>query len=480
MVSTETSLRPSDSPAIDDSLRAPVFFFLTAALQWLVLASIVGYIASWKSHNQEFLNGWAFLTVGRVQAVATAALVYGFGCNIAFTLGLWLMARLSGTPVSKNLILVIAGVFWNVTLTVGVVGIFIGDLRAFELLELPAYVGFPLFLASLLISIWVLLCVKERRNPDLYVSQWFLIAAFLAFPWIQIVAHVMLTVNPAPGVMQSLVAGWFASNLLWLWFGAIATAVLYYLIPKVLGTAIKGYSLAKYGFIILVFVGSWAGAAWFVGGPFPAWIITVGVASTLVMLTFFVVTGINFLGTLCEKRSLVLDNPILLFTGFAALALLLAGFLTAFMSLRSVAEITQFTIFLDAHRFLIIYGVFSMSAFGFVYWALPGLLGRDWPMDFLISSHFWLAFIGILLTVVPLAIGGWKQGTALLDGSIPMSDVIRTTSYFMVSRSMAWIFLTLGHGALILNVISIYRPDCESCLEELARSDAEAEGGLHS
>ncbi|MCB1123181.1 MAG: cbb3-type cytochrome c oxidase subunit I [Verrucomicrobiae bacterium] len=479
MALTETSLNSSGSSAIDDSLRAPVFVYLTAALKWLVFASIFGYIASWKSHNQEFLNGCVFLTVGRVQAVATAALIYGFGCNMAFMVGLWLMARLSGAPVSKNFYLIIAGIFWNVALTVGIVGIFMGDLRAFELLELPAYVGFPLILASLLISVWVILCVKDRSNPELYASQWFLIAAFLAFPWIQIVAHVMLTVKPAPGVIQALVASWFASNLLWLWFGAIATAVLYYVIPKVLGSTVKAYSLAKYGFIILVFVGTWTGAASLAGGPLPVWIPTVGIAASLVFLIFFVIAGINFLGTLCEGRSLIFDNPILLFAGFASLALVLAGFLLAFTSLRSVAEITQFTIFLDAHHFLIFYGVFSMSAFAFVYWALPKLLGREWPMDFLVSAHFWLAVIGIALTVIPMAIGGWKQGSAMLDGTIPVSEIVRTTSYFMLPRSMAWIFLTLGHGALILNVISIYRPDCESHLEELIRSDAEAGGGLN-
>jgi hypothetical protein len=50
----------------------------------------------------------------------------------------------------------------------------------------------------------------------------------------------------------------------------------------------------------------------------------------------------------------------------------------------------------------------------------------------------------------------------------------------MVARSMSWIFLTLGHLALILNVISIYRPDCESTLEELTRTEPEIAGGIES
>ena len=480
MSSKESSLNPSGTSVIDNSLKAPVLVSLLAGLKWLIFASIFGYLASWKSHNQDFMDNWTFLTTGRVQAVYTASFVYGFGCNVAFAAGLWLMARLSGAVIRYNLVLIIAAVLWNLALTVGVFGIFIGDLRAFEFLELPSYVSFPMLLSSLVVSVWVILCFKERTHKNVYASQWFLLAAFLAFPWIQIVAQVMLVTNPAPGVVQALVASWFAGNLTWLWFGSIAVAGLYYLIPKLLGTRLLSYSLAQFGFFVLVFAGSWAGVARLVGGPFPAWIITAGIVASILMLIFFAITGINFVGTLWQNRGNASGNGVLLFATFASVALLVSGVGATLLSLRGVAEVSQFTILMEAHRFLILYGVFSMTMFAIIYYMLPKIMGRDWPMDFLVSTHFWISFVGIILVVVPLALGGWKQGSAMMDATIPFSEVVQKTSYFMVGRSMGWIFLTMGHLALVLNVFTILRPDCESCFEELTRIDTEPVGGVES
>jgi cytochrome c oxidase cbb3-type subunit I len=480
MSSMESSLTQSGTSAIDSSAKGPVLVYLFSALKWLFIASIFGYLASWKTHNPDFLNGWSFLTVGRVQAVYTTAFVYGFGCNIAFGMGLWLISRLSGEKLRYTIALIIAAAVWNIALTVGLVGIFMGHLNAFEFLELPSYVKLPLLLSSIVVSVWGLLTFKNRKNADVFASEWYLLAAFLVFPWIQIVAQVMLFTKPAPGVMQGLVASWVASNLVWLWFGSIAVAGLYYLVPKLLGKQIVAYGLAKIGFIVLVFAGSWMGAAKLVGGPLPAWMITSGIAASLLMIIFFSITGINLFGTVWKNRSGICDNGTFLFVGFASLALILSGVGVLLASLRGFAEVTQFTIFLDAHRFLILYGVFSMTMFALIYYAFPKLLGREWTMDFMISTHFWIAFIGIILLVGPLAIGGWQQGAAMNDASVPFADIVRHTSYWMVSRSMAWIFLTIGHLCLILNVLATLRPECEAIVEELTRTDDPSAGGVES
>lgn len=473
MSALETSPELRGTSAVDNSLKGPVLFLLISGAKWLILASILGYLVSWKSHNPGFLNGCELLTIGRVQAAYTTAFLYGFGCNISFAIGLWLIARLSGTPIGHGLVLILASICWNLALTVGLVGILMGHLNAFEFLELPSYVAPPLFISSLVFSIWGILCFKNRTNEITYAAEWYLVAAFLAFPWINLATKTMLFIKPSSGVVQALVASWFANNFLWLWFGSLAIAALYYLVPKLLSKAVLSYNLAILGFVLLIFVGSWMGAARLVGGPFPAWVITSGIAASITMVAFFAITGINFFGTLWRNRKSHSENGILLFVWFSSLALLISGLLTAFISLRGVAEVTQFTIFLDAHRFLIFYGVFSMAAFAVVYYMLPRLLERDWPMEFMISSHFWLAFVGTILLVVPLTLGGWQQGAAMLDATVPFSEVVRHTSYWMVGRSAAWIFLSLGHLGFIMHLFVMLKPECDACFEELTRIDSE-------
>ena len=162
----ETSPELRGTSAVDNSLKGPVIILLISGAKWLFLASILGYLVSWKSHNPGFLNSYEFLTIGRVQAAYTTAFLYGFGCNFAFAIGLWLIARLSGTPIAHGLILILASVCWNLTLMVGLVGVLMGHLNAFEFLELPSYVGPPLFLSSLVFSVWGILCFNNRAYEN--------------------------------------------------------------------------------------------------------------------------------------------------------------------------------------------------------------------------------------------------------------------------------------------------------------------------
>jgi cytochrome c oxidase cbb3-type subunit 1 len=52
-------------------------------------------------------------------------------------------------------------------------------------------------------------------------------------------------------------------------------ATIYYLIPKVTGSPIFSYHLSLLGFWTNALFYSWAGTHHLVGGPLPAWIITV-------------------------------------------------------------------------------------------------------------------------------------------------------------------------------------------------------------
>ena len=80
---------------IDRSLRRPVMFFFASGAAWLAVALILGFISSFQSHDSRFLAGYEFFNYGRVYPAHVNVLVYGWGCQAAFGLIVWLMARLS-------------------------------------------------------------------------------------------------------------------------------------------------------------------------------------------------------------------------------------------------------------------------------------------------------------------------------------------------------------------------------------------------
>ena len=98
-----------------------------------------------------------------------------------------------------------------------------GDSTGYQWLEFPPYAAIVLFVAYALIISWAVLMFRFRRGEQIYITQWYLFGAFLWFPWLYAAAQVMLFVVPVQGVMQAAVGWWYANNLLFLWFGAIAS-----------------------------------------------------------------------------------------------------------------------------------------------------------------------------------------------------------------------------------------------------------------
>lgn len=461
----------ADGGSIDLSTRGPVLFFTASAAVWLLIGSLFALISSFKLHSPGFLDDCAWLTYGRTHGAENATLLYGWGCNAAFALVLWLLARLSQAHLRQPLVLVVAGLFWNLGVTLGVVGLLAGDGTALDGLEMPAYASPLLFLAYLFIGTWAFLTYRTGRSEHVYISQWYVLGALFWFPWMFSIATIMLFVDPTRGTVQSLVHVWFSQGLLNLWFLPLAIGLIYYFLPKLLGRPISNYYLSVYGFWVLAACGGWTGVSRLIGGPVPAWVVSAGIAASFLMVVSIVVVAVNFLPTMMASGgSTQPRDPSYRFIAFGAIALLVSMTVSVLFSIRGVAEITQFSFLSVAQFQLTFYGVFSMVAFGALYYALPRVAGRAWPMSGLVSLHFGLAALGILLSVVALAIGGYAQGQALNAlphgaeaAPTPFAEIVKSLSPYLFARTAAWLVMLVGHLAFAANVCSLARAACCCC-----------------
>ena len=186
-------------------------------------------------------------------------MVYGWASMAGMGTAIWLMARLCRTTLRHPLLLVDRRRVLEFRCAAGVVGILAGDSTGYEWLEFPPYSAIVLFVAYLLIMSWAVLMFRFRRGDTIYITQWYLLGAFLWFPWLYAATQVMLFVVPVQGVMQAAVNWWYANNLLFLWFGAIGLGTAYYMIPKVIGRPVYSYHLATIGFWTYALFASWTG-----------------------------------------------------------------------------------------------------------------------------------------------------------------------------------------------------------------------------
>jgi cytochrome c oxidase cbb3-type subunit 1 len=379
------------------------------------------------------------------------AVAYGWSNNVAFAVGLWIMARLCRTEVRHGGILYVAGAFWNIGVAIGIAGILFGGLTSVEWLEMPPQVAPLLAFSYALIGVWGILCFRYRQPGHVYVSQWYILAAIFWFPWLYAVAQMMILWMPARGTVQAITNWWFAHNVLGLWLTPMGLAAIYYFLPKVLGRPIHSYYLSVLGFWSLALFYNWAGVHHLIGGPIPVWLISAGIVASVMMVIPVVVTAINHHMTSFGNFKAVWVSPTLRFIVFGGLSYTAVSLIGSTMSLREVNVVTHFTHFTVGHAHHGVYAFYTMVMFGAIYFMMPRLLMREWPSAALIHVHFWFCAIGIGIMVVGLHIVGWLQGMMMNDPEIPFIDVVQMTLPWLFSRSVSGVLLTIGHVAFAIN-----------------------------
>jgi len=445
---------------IDSSMRVAGVFFIVSAVGWLMIGTVFALLASLAptaQHLPAFLERFfitqELLSFGRMRSAHLNAMAFGWGNNAIFAVILWLMARLSRSPVRHGGLLLMAGIFWNIGVTVGVAGILAGDMTSVEWLEMPGYAPPLLAIAYVCIGIWGILCFHYRKGEHVYVSQWYILAALFWFPWLYIIAQMMIFYAPARGVVQAITNWWFAHNVLGLWFTPAALAAAYYLIPKVLGKPIHSYYLSLLGFWSLALFYNWAGIHHLIGGPIPIWLQAAGTVGSVGMVIPVIVVAINHHLTVKGNFRKVWNSPTLRFVVFGAMSYTAVSLLGSAMALRDVNEVTHFTHFTVGHAHHGVYAFFTMIMFGTIYFMLPRLVHREWPSALLIHLHFWFCAIGIGVMVVALHVGGWIQGMMMNNPEYDFMETVQATVPYLWVRSISGMLLTFGHIAFAINLV---------------------------
>ena len=456
--------------SIEGAFKALGAFFMVWGTAWLATGSFLGAVASIKLHKPDFLAECVLLTFGRVYPAYLNALIYGWGSNAIFGLGLWIMGRLCKSPIPQRYkgVLWVAGFFWNVGVVLGIGSILLGNMTSLELLEMPAWVTPFLLFAYALIGVWGVVAFRYRTLDTVYVSQWYLFGALFWFPWMYSTAQVMGVLAPARGVVQAIVGTWFAHNVVLLWLAPMGFAVAYYLIPKMRGQPVRHYSLTTLGFWAFAFLAGWTGTASLNGGPIPVWVSSVGVAASVLLLLPVLIIVLNYHLTLRSGYGQVLSQP---GGGFVVLgigALSLFGLAIPVMALPEVSAVLELTYVRDAHFFLGVYGFFTLTFLGATEFILISQIkpeikdSRRWA-GFWRKVHFVLTALGVMLVTVGLSGAGWIQGSAMemLDGDgqpiYALPSIGAHTQSWLQWSSIGWVLLAFGQMILFLRVLMTVR-----------------------
>jgi len=370
------------------------------------------------------------------------AFIYGWVANSGLAIALWILGRLGGAPLRSLNWTVVGTLFWNLGVTIGLVGIMFGDGTSLTFLHLPSYVQPLLLVAFGAIAVPGVLAWAGRKHKLPFAAQWYAVAALFLFPWLFSAAQAVLIWLPLRGVLQAIAAGWFVQSAWTLWIAPLALAAAYYLVPKISGRVLPSYDFASLSFWTLLVVGGWTGGRHLIGGPVPAWVPTVASVSCALLTFHYIVTAINLNGAF-RHRSITLR-----FVAFGLAAYVIGGFADAVTALRSVAEFTQFTWVSQAQSQLALNGAFSMIVFGAIYFLMPRISNRPWPSTTLIRAHYAAAGIGTAGLVISLVVAGVVQARDLGDAAVSFADIAAHTRIWLEIAAVMQALLLVGNLAL--------------------------------
>lgn len=446
-------MNPTEKPTssactneIDASCRVPLLVLFNGAALWLVAGLVLGIVAVMTFHKPDMFADCQFLTYGRAQAAANDLLLYGFAIPAALGVVLWIFSRLSQAPLALPIVGVAAAHLWHLGVLVGTVGILIGESTGHPWLEYPRAAAVLLFAAFMLIAITAVATFGFRSQRELFPAHWFLFAALLLFPWIYSTANLFLVSHHVPrGVVQSIIGWWFANNLLFVWLALVGVGTAFYFLPKLVGKPLAHYGYALFAFLTLIFFGTWSGIP--THAPVPAWLPALSSVASVLLVVPIVAILIVTLKTVCGANAVSLGGPFC-FIRFGMASFVASSLLYISQFCPQYSRVLDFTWFGVAESQFQILGFTAMILFGAIYYILPRMMGTGLPFPKFVKLHLGFALIGVLLFVVPLFIGGMKQGHLLANGA-PFAEASAVALKFLRISTTGQLVMLLG--ALLLS-----------------------------
>ena len=448
---TDTALREASSRN-DELIDAELIRkWLACGLGWLLLFPTIGAFISTKFNYPTFLGDLPWFTFGRLRPMHVNGVIWGAFSTLFIGLCYYIVPRLTGVRVwgerwSHGLLWV-----WNLNLAVAVVLLALGWNRGWEAGEFPLINVVVTFLAIVLLTVQFLMTIKQRRERPLYVSLWYLIAAFI---WTD-VNLVLLMLGPyhIPGINNAAWHGLFIHYVVGLWITPAGYVLIYYFLPASVKNPIYSHRLSLIGFWSLAFFYPFVGIHHYLYSPIADWAETIAIVSSMMLIIPVWTVLQNFFGTMIGRWQEFSRNLPAKFLIVGSLMYLVGCFQGSLEALRSLQQPTHFTDFVISHSHLTIFGTFVVWAIAGTMYVWPRL-ANDAPLwSFRVANWgFWLVTLGISAMGLVLTAQGLQQGFMLMAGTEWVHSVNAIRPYWWV-RTLTGISMDVGMSLLVYTLM---------------------------
>jgi cbb3-type cytochrome c oxidase subunit I len=430
--------------------------FIVSAAVWLVIGTLRGLVLAIEFVFPDFARGIPWLVFGRLRQAHVNTVLFAWLSGAMMGAWLYIVPRLTGRKLFSELLGHFSSAAWNVALLFGIVSILNGHTQSREYAELIWGVDVAVMVVLIANAFNILMTIRHRVEPKLYVSLWYITATVVLFPILYFIGNVMWAppTGAITGINDTIINWFYGHNVLGLWFTTGLLAVIYYIVPKETGTPLYSMWLSLIAFWGILFFYTGVGAHHLLWAPIPYWLKTVAVAESIGMVIPVLAFMFNILLTMRGNWSHVRSSVPLLYalTGWASYVIV--SFQGSNQALRGVNELTHFTQYVPGHAHLALLFFGASTCIAAAYYVLPRANGCALYSRRLARAQYGIYVIGFAVFFIGFMLTGLTQGAAWVHMGIPVWAVLPGLRTFMALRIMGGVLLVGSFVMFAYNVIA--------------------------
>ncbi len=439
--------------------------FALMSVVWGIVGMLVGvFIAAeliWPDLN--FHLPW--LSYGRLRPLHTNAVVFAFGGSALFATSYYVVQRTCQARLFSDGLAAFTFWGWQVVIVLAAITLPLGITSSKEYAELEWPIDILITLVWVAYAIVFFGTIIKRKTPHIYVANWFFAAYILTIAILHLVNSAAIPVSmwksysAYSGVQDAMVQWWYGHNAVGFFLTAGFLGMMYYFIPKQAGRPVYSYRLSVVHFWALIFTYMWAGPHHLHYTALPDWTQSLGMVFSLILLAPSWGGMINGIMTLSGAWHKLRTDPILKFLVVSLSFYGMSTFEGPMMSIKTVNALSHYTDWTIGHVHSGALGWVAMISIGSLYYLIPRLFGRQEMHSVkLISTHFWVTTIGIVLYISAMWIAGVMQGlmwrAVNADGTLTYSFVesVKATYPYYAIRLLGGAIVFSGMLIMAYNV----------------------------
>ncbi|NHQ60166.1 cytochrome C oxidase Cbb3 [Chlorobium sp. BLA1] len=444
--------------------------FAWSAVFWLVIGLLVGLWIAFEMFNPA-LNITPWLSFGRLRVVHTNGLGLGFALAGIFSASYYMLQRLTRAPLAFPRLAQAHLYFFNAIIALGALSLFAGmnTTKEYAELEWPIDIGVVVFWVMFAVNVFGTLI--KRREKQMYISLWYIIAMTVAIAILYIVNNLEIPVTlfksytVYSGANDANVEWWYGHNVVGFIFTVPILAMFYYFLPKSTGLPIYSHRLSIVSFWALNFAYLWTGAHHLMLTPLPEWIQTVAMAFSIFMIAPSWGSVVNGYYTLQGNWDQMRSNYLVKFFIAGITFYGLQTLQGPLQGLRTINAFFHYTDWVVGHVHMGTMGWVTMIVSASFYYMIPNITNTVIYSIKLANIQFWLMMVGQVIWTSAMWIAGIQQGAMWKatnpDGSLMYNflDTVASLYPYYQLRFAAGLIFFIGILIFVWNLVMTVRQE---------------------